>query len=201
MSKYKSADWSDEMLLDLIKDSDDRSAFAELYGRYWQTLTDAAYQRLKSIEIAQEAVQDIFVKLFLRRAELEMKSNVEAYLKTALKYKIYNIYRSQQIHSEYVAHVMRANNIDASSPLQSLQTKELKEKINHLASQMPDKCKEVFLLSKFENLSHLEISERMGISVSTVKKHITKAMNIMRANLGDYRPDLLIFFLFLQHYS
>lgn len=200
MSKYKSADWSDEMLLDLIKQSDDRAAFAELYERYWESLTDIAYQRLKSVEAAQEAVQDIFVKLFLRRSELELKSNVEAYLKTALKYKVYNAYRSQQIHSNYVAHVMNENTVDSSNPLQSLQTKELKEKINNVALLMPDKCKEVFLLSKFENLSHVEIAERMGISVSTVKKHITKAMGIMRANLGEYRPHVLTFLLFLHHY-
>jgi RNA polymerase sigma-70 factor (ECF subfamily) len=194
MRIYRS--YSDSELTDLLK-SGDQAAFAEIYNRYWQVLIDAAYQRLKSVEAAEEVVQDVFVSFFLRRKEINLNSTLEAYLKTALKYKVYNVYRSQQVHYNHLGSIIRENHIDPVMPDAVLEAKELKARVRMVADKMPDKCREVFLLSRFEHLSHKDIADRMGISVSTVKKHITKAMNIMRTEFKGHQIDLFTICMFI----
>jgi RNA polymerase sigma-70 factor (family 1) len=194
MQVYRS--YSESELTDLLK-SGDKVAFAEIYDRYWQVLIDAAYQRLKSAEAAEEVVQDVFVSLFLRRSEIRLNSTLEAYLKTALKYKVYNVYRSQQVHYNHIGSIIRENHIDPVMPDAVLEAKELKARIQAAADKMPDKCREVFLLSRFEHLSHNDIAERLNISVSTVKKHITKAMNILRTEFKGHQIDLLAICMFV----
>jgi len=188
--RYSNAEWTDMMLMEKIQIADDRAAFAEVYRRYWQPMIDAAFQRLKTVEAAEEIVQDVFVSFFLRRKEIKLQSNLEAYLKTALKYKVYNTYRSQQTHLSHLSAIISETDIKPAAPDTLLEAKELREKITRAASKMPEKCREVFLLSRVDHLSHQDIADKLEISVSTVKKHITKAMNIMRVEFQDHRADL-----------
>lgn len=191
MHPYSNAAWTDNMLMDLIQNEDDRAAFAEVYRRYWQPMIDTAFQRLKSIEVAEEIIQDVFVSMFIRRKEIRLQSNLEAYLKTALKYKIYNTYRSQQTHLDHLDAIISASDIKPPMPDALLEAKELRERITRVASKMPDKCREVFLLSRLDQLSHQAIADKLEISVSTVKKHITKAIRIMKIEFQDHQGDLL----------
>ena len=189
---YKSYQESDLILL--LK-AGDKAAFAEIYDRYWKILIDAAYQRLKSVEAAEEVVQDLFVSFFLRREQIILNSTLEAYLKTALKYRVYNVYRSQQVHLSHMDTIIENLNINPIMPDTELEIKEMQVRILHIAEKMPEKCRKVFLLSRYEHLSQLEIANQMNISVSTVKKHLTKALNIIRTEFqGDY-TDLMSAFV------
>ncbi len=198
MGKYTSADWTDDILLDLIRLEDDRAAFAEIYNRYWDKLINSAYQRLKSRESAEELVQDFFVSFFVRRQEIKLQSTLEAYLRTALRNQVFRVYHAQQAHDANLAKLMSAGQIDPSMPDELLEAKELKEKIYKAADLLPDKCREVFILSRFEQLSHQDIAVKLNISVSTVKKHITKALGILRNEVKDHQLDLLAFCIFIS---
>lgn len=201
MRPYKASKYSDEILLELVNSRDDRAAFTEIYHRYWQILLDAAYQRLKSREASEEVVQEIFVNFFLRRHEVEVKSNLEAWLKTALKYKVYNVYRAQQQQQKHLEGIRRETQSSPLAPDEAMSIKELKERILSVTEKLPDKCREVFLLSKIEHLSQQEIALRLNISVSTVKKHITKAMRILKAEFKENHFDLLFLILFFSLFS
>lgn len=191
---YKSYDESELILL--LK-SGNQAAFAEIYNRYWTILIDTAYQRLKSIEAAEEIVQDVFVSFFLRREQIFLNSTLEAYLKTALKYKVYNVYRSQQVHLSHLDAIINDQKIDPLTPDLVLEVKELQTRVRQVADKMPEKCRKVFLLSRFEHLSQQEIADQMGISISTVKKHMTKALDIMRTEFNDHKSDLLAICMFI----
>lgn len=193
MNDRKPSSVSDELLLLRICNDDDRNAFAMLYDRYWEMLIHTCFKRLKCLETSEEIVQEIFIDLFVRRHELQLNSPLEAYLKTAVKYKIYNHYRSQQIHQSYLNRELSVQNIHSPAPDEAFQKKELNALIIAATAQMPEKCKEVFMLSRYQQLSHKDISNQLGISVSTVKKHITKATNILKANFKQHSPDLLGF--------
>lgn len=203
MSRYRSTTYSDsfvysdESLLNLVKEKDDKLAFAELYNRYWEPLLDTAFQRLKSVEAAEEVVQEVFVQLYMRRKVVHLTSSLNAYLKTALKYKIFNCYRAQQMHHKYVEAMVKETFTNHHSPHETLQGKELKEKIEAVTALMPKKCKEVFLLSRFEYLPHQTIAARLGITISTVKKHLTKALHILRSELYSHKQDLFVVYLML----
>lgn len=188
---------TDQELADLLR-SGDQLAFRELYNRYWSILLDSAYKRLDSIEAAEEVVQELFVNIFVKRENLKITSSLEGYLKNALKYKIFDIFRSQSIHNSYIDSVLNQNNVVSLTPEHNLQTKELILKIDRATQKMPEKCREVFLLSRMEQLSNKSIAEKLNISVSTVEKHISKAMNIIAKDFKGYHLEasMALFWLF-----
>jgi RNA polymerase sigma-70 factor (family 1) len=176
---------NDAELLDLIRAADS-FAFKELYDRYWEELLDMAYKRLGSIEIAEEIVQDIFVSLFVRREELKITSSLEGYLKNALKYKIFDVFRSMATHNKYITTLLHQPLPYCPTPESSLEAKELSHEINLVTDRLPVKCREVFLLSRIEQMSNKSIAQKLGISVSTVEKHIGKAMSIMKTGFSKF---------------
>ncbi|WPU99038.1 RNA polymerase sigma-70 factor [Mucilaginibacter sp. cycad4] len=197
MRKYQLPIFTDHHLLSLLRERDDFNAFEEIYQRYWRKLLDSAFQRLKSKEAAEEVVQEVMVSLFLKRHELVITSSLEAWLKTALKYKVFNIYRSQQVHLAHLDEIIRQKQISPLRPDEEMILKEIRDKIKSAALKLPDKCREAFLLSRFEHLSQQEIADRMGISVSTVKKHLTRAFAYLRSELRENQIDLLAICFFV----
>lgn len=189
-------DLSDEELFAKMK-QDNRRAFSELYKRYWQPLLDTAYRRLNSVEQAEELVQDLFVSLYLKRKEIEITSSLKAYLNTAIKYKILNEVRSAIVRSNYekVALAELSYHPDAS---EQLNAKELQSEINRRLKLLPEKCREAFMLSREKNLSHKHIAEELGISVSTVEKHIGKALKVLRTDLREYQLDIILLITLLS---
>jgi RNA polymerase sigma-70 factor (ECF subfamily) len=188
--------YSEEQLLGLLNRGD-HAAFTEIYNRFWEELADAAYQRLHSREDAEEVVQEVFVSLYIRRSEISPKTSLIAYLKTALKYKVIDAYRVQQMHYKNIDSIIKENCIPDLQPDVRLNLKELQKDLLELVHKLPPKCQEVFTKSRFEHLSHQSIADTMGISVSTVKKHLNKAIQILRQNLSSDHLELMIICVFL----
>lgn len=185
MNSNQPINLSDAELLALIR-TGDGLAFKELYNRYFETLLNMAYKRLCCVEIAEEVVQDIFVSLFVRRESIEIKSSLEGYLKNALKYKIFDVFRAMAVHDRYLNNVLHQYPIHSHTPESSFELKELSQEISLVTDKLPLKCREVFVLSRVEQMSNKSIAEKLGISVSTVEKHIGKAMNVMRTGFSKY---------------
>ncbi|WP_316825577.1 RNA polymerase sigma-70 factor [Pedobacter miscanthi] len=172
-----------------------KEAFAEIYSRYWEILINAAYQRLRSREDAEEVVQEVFVNLYFRRCEIDPKSTLEAYLKTALKFKIIDAYRLQQLHYRHIDSLIAETNLSPITPDDQLEIKEFKRSILSACKNLPEKCREVFIMFRFDELSHQEIADRTAISVSTVKKHLHKAMLFLREEFKGSKTFLFIIVL------
>jgi len=182
---------TEEQLITFLQ-SGDHAAFTEIYNRYWETLADAAYQRLHSREDAEEIVQEIFVNLYIRRQEINPKSTLEAYLKTALKFKVIDAYRAQQLHYNHIDKLIIETQEHPIASDDQLDTKELKKRILQATGRLPEKCREVFIMSRFEQLSHQEIADKAGISVSTVKKHLHRAMDSLRKEFRSNEFDIML---------
>lgn len=185
MNSNQSNRRNDAELLNLIR-LGNSAAFKELYDKYWEELLDMAYKRLGSIEIAEEVIQDIFVSLFMRREKLDITSSLEGYLKNALKYKIFDVFRSMATHNKYISAVLHQPLPYYPTPESSLEAKELSHEIAMVTDSLPFKCREVFLLSRIEQMSNKSIAQKLGISVSTVEKHIGKALSIMKTGFGKF---------------
>jgi len=182
---------TEEQLITFLK-SGDHAAFTEIYNRYWEILADAAYQRLHSKEDAEEIVQEIFVNLYIRRQEINPKSTLEAYLKTALKFKVIDAYRAQQLHYNHIDKLIIEAQEQPIASDDQLDIKELKKRILQATGRLPEKCREVFMMSRFEQLSHQEIADKAGISVSTVKKHLHRAMDSLRKEFRSNEFDIML---------
>jgi RNA polymerase sigma-70 factor (family 1) len=168
---------ADNDLFQLVK-QDDLKAFEELYTRYWCTLVNAAYKRLNSKEKAEDIVQNIFVDIYRRRTSINLTISIKAYLYQALKFKVLNEFRSETNSSKYIRHLF------FSSPCKtdladSLEAKELEAKIKRIFNGLPKKCREVFRLSRQEELSNKEIAASLHVTISTVEKHISKALKTL----------------------
>ncbi len=174
--------FSDNQLFSLVK-QDDRKAFEELYNRYWLFLLDSACKALQSRDKAQDIVQEIFISLYQRRQSIELLVSLKAYLCKALKFKILNEFRSQlvrQIYQKSLFYSSTCKNDYASA----FETKELEQAIDRSVCLLPEKCKKAFLLSRQQKLSYKDISGELDISVSTVEKHIIKALKFIKHNLN-----------------
>lgn len=192
MSIYQT--YNEEQLVAFLR-LGDHAAFTEIYNRYWEVMTDSAFQRLRSREDVEEVVQEVFVNLYIRREEISPKSTLEAYLKTALKFKLIDAYRAQKVHFSHIENlVQEANSVPVAIDVQ-MDVNELRKRVRSAADRLPEKCREVFIMSRYEQLSHQEIALKVGITVSTVKKHLYRAMEILREEFKNNHLDLMIFFL------
>ena len=176
---YSQAEDSD--LFRWMKQSDVK-AFEELYNRYWPLLVNTAYKRLKNKEKSEDIVQSIFIDLYNRRSAIELTTSIKSYLYQALKFKVLNEYRSEIIRAKFKKFLFFKSGCE-NDFADRLEAKELDIKIKTILNGLPRKCKQVFLLSREENLSYRDISDGLNITISTVEKHISKALKSLRCQM------------------
>jgi len=175
----------DTQLFDLVRTNDDEKAFEQIYIRYFSTLTSSASKLLRCEQKAEDIVQEIFLSLYNRRSDIELTVSLRAYLWKAVRFKIMNEYRSRTVREAYQQTVSFVYGNEAAERISShFEAKELYGRIDRCVNMLPDKCRKVFLLSRAEDLSYKDISGHLGISVSTVEKHISKALRLLRVNLN-----------------
>jgi len=189
MSGYKTD--SESALLVKVKEGD-YSAFDELYNRHWSALYGMAYNILRDHSSSKDIVQDIFIWFWEHRAQWNLTS-CKGYLLTAVRFKTANYIRANKARNEFYEAFTRESvkAIDESILQEVRQLQSLIEKITY---GLPERCREIFSMSRFEQLSNKEISEKLGISEKTVEGHITIALKKLRDRLG--RGNVLMFLLF-----
>ncbi|HEY8399358.1 MAG TPA: RNA polymerase sigma-70 factor [Flavihumibacter sp.] len=175
---------SDEELFARVRQEDAR-AFEVLYDRYWTMLMDMAYRRIQSKQKSEDIIQEIFISLYQKKNSIRFSVSLQAYLVKALKYKILNELRAKLVRERHQQSVFLNSHckIDFAP---GVELKELEDKIHRSAASLPGKCKQVFFLSRYEEESNKNISHRLAISVSTVEKHISKALQKMRKDLTEW---------------
>lgn len=184
--------YTDEEVFLLVKEGAGE-AFEEIFRRFWQELLDAAYRRVKVQETAMELVQSLLVNLYLKRETIVLRTSLRNYLHISLKNKVLNNIRAELVRNNYQQHMLTGNSNYEPDAAAMLQLKELQEQIDASYAGMPEKCREVFYLSRKEHLSYQDIAKRLGISVNTVEKHMVKALKILRARLKEYNFTLFCF--------
>jgi RNA polymerase sigma-70 factor, ECF subfamily len=183
--------FSDEMLIEMLL-NENQEAFEEIYDRYWFLLYSIAYRKIKSKEDAQELVQELFLKLLIRRSQLVIHSSVRAYLMSALKKSIINYIRAHTSQSVHLYNYQRQQ-LHQENPTESdVIVKELNKLIDENVALLPEHCQEIFILSRYQDLTHKEIADKMNISTKTVANQINKALRMLKLPLREYANLLLI---------
>lgn len=141
---------------------------------------------------AEEVVQEVFVSLWERRSELDITGSIDAYLHTAVRYRIYNRYRDY-LKRKKTFLIPGLDDVDYQlAAAELMEYRELESRVASAVGSLPAKCREVFLLSREEKLSHKMIAARLGISVNTVEKHIGKALQLLRIQLKNEMVLVLV---------
>ncbi|SOD15338.1 RNA polymerase sigma-70 factor, ECF subfamily [Pedobacter xixiisoli] len=182
---------SDTELLQLLQKGD-RVAFAELFQRYHQSLYLHAKKMLRDSDEAKDVVQEVFAAIWSKRETLALSGEVAPYLYGATRNRILNIMAHQQVVSKYADSITAFMELGVSYTEDQFREKELAQIIEREIASLPDKMREVFELSRKEELSYKEIAERLNISEHTVKKQAQRALKILRLKI---RVALFIHFL------
>jgi RNA polymerase sigma-70 factor (ECF subfamily) len=169
----------------------DEAAFETVFRSYYERLCNYANTMLYDVDEAEEVVQNTFLTLWEQRDSIEIHTSVKSYLYRAVHNSCLNRIKHnkvKQMHGEHVRYNMESS-VEGTS--QMVIGKELEQQINAAIESMPQQCRTVFVLSRFENLTYAEIAEQLKISIKTVEKHMVKALKILRERLKDYLPLLL----------
>lgn len=172
---------SDTELLGLLK-ADDEKAFEELYERYWEKLYQSAWKRLKDHELSKDIVQDVFVYFWTRRTALTI-DNIEAWLKTAVKYQVYKRIASNNA-MESMEISWKQSDVSYEQADNLVRTNELNAALHNVIENLPAKRQAIFRLRYSENLSTLDIAEKLEVSRKTVQNQLTRAIKSIQESLS-----------------
>lgn len=184
---------SDEELLDLLKRGQE-AAFDCLYMRYRNKLIHIARNRIQSRTAAEEIVQDVFADLWQKRDSLTLTKTFSAYIYTSVKYEVLDHIRSLKVKQSYLEQMAMFETPVSDDTRQQIEANELDYHLNRQINALPDKCREVFKLSRFENYTVQEIAEKLNISPDTAKYHISHALKELRVSLRDIYLTLAALF-------
>jgi len=175
---------SESALIALMKQGR-REAFNEIYERYWLKLYLAAFRRLKSRDDAKDIIQDFFISFWMKRDTLNISSSLSSYLFAAIKYKVINHIQSNIVKRNYL-NSLNGPLLDYDNSTNDFIAKnDLEGFIDLKVAHLSPKVKEVFELSRKENLSIHEIAERLHTSDQTVKNQLSTALKILKIHLAN----------------
>ncbi len=170
-------------------------AFDFIFNYYYSGLCVYA-QKMISLpeEEARDIVQDVFVKLWNDREKLDVKFSIRSYLFVSVKNKCFDVLRKKN-RSIKVQEITPQQDISDES-FETYVLSELEALFNNSLNKLPERCREIFELSRLQGLKNREIALKLNLSEKTVENQITKALHILREELKDYLPLLAIFELF-----
>ena len=161
----------------------DKKALSLLYETYWKTLFLSSYNLLKNKEQCEEIIQDVFIDLWNKRKELQIKISLKAYLYAWVRYKVFAEFKRKKFENVELFEDLN-HRFQHATPETVMMHAELEAQIEAVVEMLPRKCRKVFKLSRNKQLSHKEISEKLSISPKTVENHITYALKFLKSNLG-----------------
>ena len=176
MKKEQINSISDSELLRKMKKGD-TDAFSILYHRHAPRLLNFVTGLLKDETAAEDVVQNIFVKLWTVRGQLDSSKSLTNWLFVCARNESYNVLKSAW-HSAVDKDVVPS--VETSAVEESVSFHEVQERLSGLVSNMPDRRKEIWRMSREQHLSNAEIARRLGISVRTVDKHLSLALSDIR---------------------
>jgi len=160
----------------------DLQQFESLYKTYHKGMVNFAFFYLKDEQEAIELVQELFISIWEKRETSALVDSPKAYLMTAVKNRCYNkITRKKDTANslEMLGDILISAD-DTSSPIE---TKQTEQHILLTINKLPEKCREIFVLSRFEQMSYKAIAEHLGISLKTVENQIGNALKFLRKEL------------------
>ena len=174
-------DCCDKELLDGLKQNN-VSVFNTIYLHYSKPLYTYLLHKLKDPELCNDVLQDIFVAVWEKRDELIIDISLKAYLYQAARFKIIDIYRRDVKYQKYLAELAGYIILDPSAITDRIDNRKKLEEIENAVNNLPEKMKEIFILSRFEHQSNRDIASKKNLSQQTVKNQISKALRILRIN-------------------
>ena len=178
-----------------ITGSLDKPAFEELFRSFFPGLTLFALKYVPDQDTAKEIVHNVFLNLWEKREKVDTSSSLKSYLFTSVHNRCLNFIRDEKKFDRDETLLQRLDSAEFADGTDRLEEQELEQRIYDALQALPEKCREVFTLNRFEGLKYAEIAEKLNISIKTVEAQMSKALKIMREKLADYLTILILFII------
>jgi RNA polymerase sigma-70 factor (ECF subfamily) len=175
--------------------SGDKQIFEEVYRDFYIPLCYYCLRYVETLEDSEEIVQDLFVKIWEKRTELEINTSLKAYLYRSVQNYALNFLSKKKTQNRYLMIHSRQLSDDFGNERNELLEEELRVLLKRAILQLPEKRRRIFELSRFEGMKYSRIAEKLSISVKTVESQMTKALKYLRIVLKDYAPIIVIVML------
>ena len=160
--------------------------YETLFKQWYEPLCRYAYSILRNQEDAEDIVQKIFCKLWDQREKMEIHISIKSYLYKMAHNACLNRVKQLQMKAEHHEQIAYCSATTFNPIEQAITHKELNQQIDIAINTLPKRCKEVFLLSRMQHLSYIQIAQQMQISPNTVETQMVKALKVLRMKLKDY---------------
>ncbi|MES2454520.1 MAG: RNA polymerase sigma-70 factor [Bacteroidota bacterium] len=185
---------TDHELWDRIRENNEQ-AFATLFYRYSSKIYSTAYSYIRNPEVCEQIVQDIFISLWTNRHKLDIQS-FKSYLTSASRYRVYKHMTACKViplvYKENLEDHLFENYSTQNEAHSNLACEELQLEVDSCLQTLPKRCREIFVMSRTQDLSNDQIAAQLGISKRTVENQITYALRQLRYSLKDVSVLLII---------
>jgi RNA polymerase sigma-70 factor (ECF subfamily) len=175
----------------------DHHSFKILYGRYAPKLYGFSRRYLNSDADSEEIVQEVFLRIWEKRENIDESQSFSSYIFQAAKHKIFNGFRKKINEQAYLDFIVLAEKSSFRFTEMDVEYNEIKAKAEKSINSMPPKRQEIFRLSREQGLKNKEIADKLQISIKTVENQMSQALKFLKNELKDYQLFILIF-LFIQ---
>ncbi len=174
-----------------------KQKFEKLFRENFTGLVYFAQKYLGDQDTSKEIVHSVFLKIWENRTGFDWEKPAKSYLFTSVYNRSMNRIRDNKKFVEPVD-TAESPEIEAGEFHDTMELSELESKINRVIESLPEKCREVFKLNRFEGKKYGEIADILGISIKTVETQMSKALKVLKTELKDY---IYLFVLFLLKYN
>jgi RNA polymerase sigma-70 factor (ECF subfamily) len=172
----------------------DKATFEETFRTYFTPLCSFAQKYIHDIDEAKDIVHNVFINLWNKRDEIGLDTSLKSYLFQGVHNRSLNYIRD---HKKLVQFDAPQNEAELGGYIESndhLESEEAESRINRALDELPDKCREIFLMNRFDGLKYREIAAKLNISIKTVETQMSRALKSLRERLSDM-ITVLIFLL------
>lgn len=166
---------NDEWLLQEVKNKNQK-AFKILFDKFYPILFSRCVRLVKDAGKAEDIVQEVFIQFWENKADIRIEQSMEAYLWVITKNRALDYLRREKSVSNELPEVGQGES-------DALEYQDLKDSIDAIIDGLPEKCRQIFVLSRFEDMSYKEIAESLEISSKTVENQISKALRVLRSGI------------------
>jgi RNA polymerase sigma-70 factor (family 1) len=183
---------NERILIEKIRNND-QSALATIFKQYYRDLVTFAWSFCRDSQLSEEIVQDVFLRIWENRVSLDCHSSLKSYLLKAVQNRSINWIRHQEVKNRYTDIILTSPVLAENDTDNYILHSELEQRLKTALDKLPVEVAETFRLSRLDQFSYREISEKLLVSVRTVEVRISKALLLIKSELGD----LLLFCLLL----
>jgi len=159
----------------------DESAFDQLFHLYYEQLVRFAFAKCYDQSMSEDIVQNVFIEFWTKRNQWNIQTSVIAYLKRTVNSRCIDYFRKEKTIADHKENYTKESlSLNSTSPEEELLTKENLQVIYEKIELLPPKCKAVFKLSRFEEMTYAQIAENLGVSKKTVEFHMGNALRLLR---------------------